>query len=159
MVRKCGSGCRYLNFSKEINMQKTIERLLSKYKLRNTAIRREVLSIFVNKQHALTHGFIEKNIREDVDRVTLYRTLKSFEEKGVIHRIADESDTIRYALCKEDCQEHQHKHSDNHVHFQCESCKKTTCLEHVEIPNVQLPTNFKANKYQFLVIGTCDKCL
>lgn len=139
-------------------METTVERLLTKYKLRKTAIRKEVLSIFSDNSHALTHGFIEKNIREDVDRVTLYRTLKTFEEKGVIHRIADESDTIRYALCKDDCQEHQHKHSDNHIHFQCETCKKTVCLEQVEIPNVQLPTNFKAHKQQFLVIGTCNNC-
>ncbi|MCP4442698.1 MAG: transcriptional repressor [Aureispira sp.] len=139
-------------------MQEKIERLLAKYKLRNTNVRREVLSIFTKSSYALTHRFIEKEMQEDVDRVTLYRTLKTFEDKGVIHRIADESDTIRYALCKDDCQEHQHQHSDNHVHFKCESCKQTVCLENVEIPNVKLPEGFIANKHQFLVIGICSNC-
>ncbi len=139
-------------------MQQTVEQLLTKYKLRNTAIRRDVLSIFVDSSHALTHKFIEQNINIEVDRVTLYRTLKTFEEKGVIHRIADETDTVRYALCRADCQAHQHRHSDNHIHFRCESCQQTVCMDDVEIPTVNLPQNFKANKYQFLVIGICDKC-
>ena len=138
-------------------MQKA-QTLLKKYELRSTEARRAVLRVFLGWEHALTHGNIEKALDLEVDRVTLYRTLKTFEDSGLIHRIADDTDVIRYALCKEDCDHDQHKHTDNHVHFKCEKCEKTMCLDGTEIPNVQLPNGYRADRFQFLVIGVCKAC-
>lgn len=98
---------------------------------------------------------LEQQLGAQFDRVTIYRTLKSFEESGLIHRVADDSDSIHYALCKEDCDEHQH--ADEHVHFKCASCGHTYCLD-VHIPPVALPKNYRAHQYQVLVTGICEKC-
>ena len=135
-----------------------ILQILSNHKLRNTTIRREMLSLFLASSHALSHSHIESSLVSSFDRVTLYRTLKTFEEKGLIHRIANDTDTIQYALCKEDCHEHDHKHADNHAHFRCEQCLHTFCLEEVSIPQLPIPKGFEAHEFQLLVVGVCEQC-
>ena len=35
------------------------------------------------------------------DRITMYRTLKTFEEKGILHSIKGEGDEAKYALCND----------------------------------------------------------
>lgn len=135
-----------------------ILQILSQHELRNTAIRREILSLFLETGHALSHSHIENRLESNFDRVTLYRTLKTFEEKGLIHRIANDTDSIEYALCKEDCHEHDHKHADNHAHFRCEQCQYTFCLEEVSIPTLPIPKGFQAYEFQLLVVGICERC-
>jgi Fur family ferric uptake transcriptional regulator len=139
-------------------MEKKLE-ILQRYKLRNTEIRREILSLFLDTDYALSHQYIEKKLESKFDRVTLYRTLKAFEENGLVHRIANDKETIEYALCKDDCSIENHKHSDNHAHFRCEICQKTYCLDSVGIPDFHIPKGFKAKEFQLLVNGTCEKCL
>jgi Fur family transcriptional regulator, ferric uptake regulator len=138
-------------------MKKNLE-ILQRYKLRNTEIRREILSLFLDTDYALSHQYIEKKLEAKFDRVTLYRTLKAFEESGLVHRIANDKETIEYALCKDDCHAENHKHSDNHAHFRCEICQKTYCLDSVGIPDFHIPMGFKAKEFQLLVNGICEKC-
>lgn len=134
-----------------------LNELLHQHDLRNTAIRRKVLSFFVRSQHALSHSMLERKLAGEFDRVTLYRTLKSFEENGLIHRVINDDEHVQYALCQhQGC--HQERHLDNHVHFKCEICELTYCLDEVEPPQVSLPDNYRARDYQFLIIGTCDQC-
>jgi Fur family ferric uptake transcriptional regulator len=138
-------------------MEKNLE-ILQRYKLRNTEIRREILALFLDTDYALSHQYIEKKLEAKFDRVTLYRTLKAFEENGLVHRIANDKETIEYALCKDDCSVDNHKHSDKHAHFRCELCHKAYCLDSVGIPDFHIPKGFKAKDFQLLVSGICDKC-
>ena len=131
--------------------------LLTNHQLRKTQFRERVLDIFLRYDRALSQKDLEEQLHES-DRITLYRTLKTFEEKGIIHRVADDSDSIRYALCNEAHCHHDHKHADHHVHFKCERCGNTFCLDHVEVPHVNLPKGYTANDFQFLVIGVCKNC-
>lgn len=146
----------YLCFN-NFEMDNLVEILL-RYKLRNTEIRREILALFLETAYALSHQYIEKKLASKFDRVTLYRTLKAFEESGLVHRIANDKETIEYALCKDDCHVEHHKHSDNHAHFRCDTCHKTYCLDNVGIPDLHIPKGFSAKDFQLLVSGICDKC-
>lgn len=136
--------------------------LLKKHKLRNTEIRRAVLCAFMQVEHALDHAALEDQLGQHVDRVTLYRTLKSFEAKGLIHRIANEKGTLEYGLCQGYCshqEEHlQHKHSDEHVHFHCQRCNKTLCLNEQKLPKFDMPKGYSAEDVQILINGTCPDC-
>ncbi|MTI31483.1 Fur family transcriptional regulator, partial [Xanthovirga aplysinae] len=112
--------------------------LLKDYSLRFTTCRVEVLKIFLEQLNALSHSDIEDKLTDSFDRVTLYRTLKTFVNKGILHKIPDDSGIARYALCKEEyCSTDQHDHE--HVHFKCIKCEMTTCLEEVKIPPIFLP--------------------
>jgi Fur family ferric uptake transcriptional regulator len=61
-----------------------------------------------------------------------------------------------YALCKENCEAGHHH--DNHVHFICDQCGKTICLDDVTIPQVKLPKGFTPNNAEMVVSGICSDC-
>jgi Fur family ferric uptake transcriptional regulator len=104
---------------------------------------------------ALTHGDIEKKASEKFDRVTIYRTLQTFVEKGIVHAIPTVDNSIRYALCK-DCTEGHHH--DNHVHFICSNCNTTICLDDVVSPFIELPKGYIAQNVQVVINGICNNC-
>jgi Fur family transcriptional regulator, ferric uptake regulator len=137
-------------------MNQTAEELLIAHGIRKTKIRLDMLKFFLSKSYALTHSEIELAIDQSYDRVTIYRTLNSFEEQGLIHKVLDESGTSKYALCASHCI--SHKHNDAHVHFNCEKCGHTFCLEDIPIPDVALPINYQLISYNFLIQGVCKDC-
>jgi Fur family transcriptional regulator, ferric uptake regulator len=133
---------------------KSVE-LLKKKHLSITDSRKKILSIFLENKDALAHGDIEKKASEKFDRVTIYRTLQSFVEKGLIHSIPTSDNSVRYALCK-DCTEGHHH--DDHVHFVCSNCEKTICLDDVVSPKLNLPKGYVADNVQVVIHGVCGEC-
>lgn len=121
-----------------------------------TSSRKAILDIFLGSDNALAHQDIE-NIAKKYDRVTIYRTLQTFLEKGIIHSIPTTDNIIKYALCSDMCITTGHHH-DNHVHFLCDDCGKTVCLDEVSIPNVNLPKGFVKKEINMVVNGICNSC-
>lgn len=110
----------------------------------------------MNRNVAVSHGDIESSVDGRYDRVTIYRTLKSFLENGLIHKVLDDNGGTKYALCTHTCADGHHQHE--HIHFKCSNCQETICLEGVNIPTVRLPEGFVAAESNFLITGTCSKC-
>jgi Fur family transcriptional regulator, ferric uptake regulator len=137
-------------------MEKQVLSILHRSQLSVTASRKRILELFLGNSGALAHGDIEKRTGEKFDRVTVYRTLQSFLEKGIIHTIPTADNSVRYALCKDACLDGHHH--DNHVHFVCDECGNTTCLEEVLIPEVKLPRGFRPEQYEMVVTGVCKDC-
>lgn len=137
-------------------MNTDVKKILKDHSLRLTQSRGDVISVFLDKSVAVSHSDIESEIDGKYDRVTIYRTLKSFIDKGLIHKVLDDSGATRYALCHDNCSEDSHKH--NHIHFKCQKCDETTCLELVDIPDVKLPPGFQAIESNYLISGICKKC-
>lgn len=135
--------------------QNSINEILRRKQLSVTDSRRKILSLFLEHNDALTHGDIEKKAGEKFDRVTVYRTLQTFEEKGIIHSIPTADNSIRYALCK-DCTEGHHH--DDHVHFICRNCNRTICLDDVVSPRIELPKGYVAESVQVVIQGVCNEC-
>lgn len=121
-----------------------------------TGSRKRILELFLKSEGALTHADIEKKAGQSFDRVTVYRTLQTFVEKGIVHQIPTTDNSVLYALCKDNCAEGHHH--DNHVHFICDQCAKTICLEDVTVPEVRLPKGFKPSHAQMIVNGICGEC-
>ena len=137
-------------------MDKEIADILKRNQLSVTASRKRILELFLAHNGALAHGDIEKKTGEKFDRVTIYRTLHSFLEKGIIHTIPTADNSIRYALCKDNCSEGHHH--DNHIHFLCKDCGTTICLDNVNIPDVKLPVGFQQQQVEVVVSGVCKDC-
>lgn len=131
---------------------------LKEYELRHTGCRSDILQSFQNFNFALSHGDLEERFGERFDRVTIYRTLKTFVEKGIIHKVLDDEGGTKYALCRNSECSHDNHHHD-HVHFKCLQCGNTTCIESVHIPMFTLPEGYKRTEVNMLVQGTCPKCL
>ena len=136
-------------------MQKTAERILLDNKLKRTSVRLNVLNIFLDHEEALSHQDIESRI-EHIDRITLYRTLRTFEEKGIIHKALDGSEKQKYALCQETCTEHEHQ--DEHPHFYCFQCGKTICLSKVTLPAIEPPEGYQLQQAHVVLQGICAEC-
>lgn len=137
-------------------MQKKIDELLKKNHLSVTGGRRKILELFLQQDGALSHSDIEKRAGEKFDRVTVYRTLQTFLEKGLIHSIPSPDNSLRYALCKEGCSAGHHH--DDHVHFICTSCGNTVCLEEVTIPPIKLTGGYVIEQVEMLISGVCKSC-
>ena len=74
--------------------------ILKKNNLSITDSRKKILELFLNSDGALAHADIEKNTGEVFDRVTVYRTLQTFVDKGIIHLIPTTDNAVLYALCR-----------------------------------------------------------
>lgn len=135
-------------------MEKVLS-ILKANNLRVTPVRKDLLEIFITSNSALSNQDIEDKL-EEVDRITLYRTLKSFQEKGIIHRAFDGTDIPKYAACSESCD--VHAHHDEHLHFHCSECDNTFCVDEIKIPKLEMPKGFTAQKTNIVVDGICENC-
>ena len=98
------------------NHHHSFEELLDKHHLKKTSPRLKVLSVLSAKDVATSQPDLE-TVMVDIDRVTLYRILNAFEEKGIIHKVFDLNGTANYAVCSSNCEENHHH--DEHLHFNC----------------------------------------
>lgn len=137
-------------------MQETIQNILKKNLLSITGSRVKILELFLAQNGALAHGDIEKRTGEKFDRVTVYRTLQVFLNKGIIHSIPTADNSVLYALCKDDCAEGHHH--DNHVHFLCDNCGSTICMDEVTVPEIKLPNGYEMRQVEMVVSGRCREC-
>uniref|UniRef100_A0AAU6WS77 Transcriptional repressor n=1 Tax=Chryseobacterium endophyticum TaxID=1854762 RepID=A0AAU6WS77_9FLAO len=134
--------------------EKDIESKLIDKNTRPTSMRILVYDFLSVQEAALSLSEIESHF-ENADRTTIYRTLKTFEEKGIVHGI-QENVTTKYKLCHDGCSESTHK--DRHLHFYCKICKQTTCKEEISFPET-LNTNFRIDEIRLFAKGICEHCL
>lgn len=135
-------------------MIRELEKMLNQKQIKPTVMRLQVLEQFSKQTAAISLQDLEAAF-EKADRITLYRTLKTFEEKGLVHSIEDGTGARKYALCEEGC---ECAPEGLHVHFFCNSCQETFCLPKSKIPEVPLPERFQAEEVSLLLKGLCSRC-
>ncbi len=136
-------------------MNEAIESVLQAKGIAPTAMRILVLEYLQQKIAAVSLADLEKNFAHS-ERTTLYRTLKTFEEKGLVHSIQDGTDASKYALCAEACKAGDHY--DLHVHFYCYKCSQTVCLPTHKVPELSLPGSYQLQALSLVARGICNKC-
>lgn len=97
-----------------------------------------------------------ESMLETIDKSNIFRTLQTFKEAHLVHVLEDTGDGARYELCHS---HHDGPDDDLHVHFYCEKCHKTYCLEDVRIPTVQVPEGFSVSSASHLLRGVCPHCV
>lgn len=135
-------------------MMSSIEEWLSKRDVRPTAVRILVLEYFILEQSAISLSKLENRFLYS-DRSTLYRTLKTFENHGIIHTIDDGTGLTKYALCEQDC---DCRLDEQHFHFHCQKCQETYCLNDQNVPEIGLPANFSLSQVNLVLKGLCANC-
>lgn len=123
--------------------------------LKATPVRLKALELLCGSNQAFTHTDLERTL-DKVDRITLYRVLKDFEEAGIVHKVMDLDGVTRYGVCRDTCP--HATHVDEHAHFSCGVCHKVYCLEKSATPSVNLPAGFRPSAIQTMVHGTCRNC-
>lgn len=133
-----------------------LEHLLQARNISPTAMRIRVLGYLREQPNAVSLTDVEKGLQH-TDRVTVYRTLKTFEEHHLIHSIEDGTGAAKYALCRSECLPLE-KHTDLHIHFYCRSCAETSCLPQSAVPALSLPEGYTREEVSLTVKGICPKC-
>lgn len=86
---------------------------------------------------------------ETLDKSTISRSLALLLEHHAIHSFEDGSGSIKYEICPV---------GDRHIHFFCEVCRKTSCLNNIKIPVAQLPEGYIMDTINYTVKGVCPLC-
>lgn len=92
---------------------------------------------------------------ESIDKSGIFRTLSLFRDSRLVHVLEDSGEGVRYELCRS---HHEDEDDDLHVHFYCEECHRTYCLNEVRIPPVEVPEGFEPETVSYLVKGICPSC-
>lgn len=132
------------------------EDLLDKVGLKKTSARVALLDLFDRTKMPMSVKEITSKLTScDVDRVTIYRMLEMFAEKGVVRRVDTGSREARYELVDI---------RNDHHHMICLECKKvvdfTGCdFEVVVSKALKQVKDFKSVSYHsFDLFGICNKC-
>lgn len=138
------------------------ERRFLKREIRPTPFRLSIYRHLRRRKSAASFGeimekFAKRNKKDKTaDRSTFFRTLKLFEEKGLVHQIDDGTGIIKYAITKNLYL--KRTEPDLHMHFHCASCGKTFCLPN-EMDRNNLPDGHKIDEVNTVLKGTCENCL
>lgn len=108
-------------------MTTDLKELLKRYDLKVTPVRLQVLQALIRSDVALSHADITDALGDgNLDKVTLYRTLNAFTEKGIVHKVATEDRNWLYAIMMENDTKPVSDHA--HAHFICDRCEKIFCF-------------------------------
>lgn len=92
---------------------------------------------------------------ESIDKSNVFRTLQTFRDAHLVHALEDSGSGVRYELCHSHLEEHD---DDLHVHFFCEKCHRTFCLEDIPVPPVPTPPSYQVSGASYLLKGLCPEC-
>ena len=129
--------------------------LLKHKSIRITDFRIKVLEVFEQSENAVSIKTIEKALGK-FDRTTLFRTLNTFIDKGLIHEVQLPSEEKMLALCSHTCNANGHEHE--HIHFKCTACKEVFCKKPTTNPNIVIE-GFEIQKIEINTMGICSNCL
>lgn len=135
-------------------MNSEFDDILTRHGIKVTANRILILRALHNASRPLSMADLEAEL-ETIDKSIISRTLATFRAHHLVHQILS-GDEAKYEFC------HSHEgHSeddDEHVHFYCEKCHRTFCLEGLAIPVVNFPEGFKVSDINYVASGLCPEC-
>ncbi len=132
--------------------------LLKSSGLRRTTARESILQLLADARRPLSHQDILKRRKgvESFDRVTVYRTLETLQQAGLIHRIQGTDGAWRFCRHKTESPE---KCAGNHIHFLCSKCNQMSCLPEQPLPWIVAPAGAIIHSKQLVVHGHCAACV
>jgi Fur family ferric uptake transcriptional regulator len=135
-------------------IKERIDNLLVSAKLKRTAPRTAVLGVLLGADEPQTAYQIAAKLSGTApNKVTIYRTLESFCEAGLVHKAFIHKRTVHFELANR-CSEIQ-----CHPHFTCKSCGVTNCLVGLSVPVVKgLKKGFVIHRQQVRLEGLCPQC-
>jgi Fur family ferric uptake transcriptional regulator/Fur family zinc uptake transcriptional regulator len=122
--------------------------------LRRTPARVQVLGVIGAAGRPLTHAELAAHPEiAGMDAITLYRTLATLKEAGLVHRVQGTDGVWRscaqpgVAGCP-----------GNHAHFLCTGCARMECLVDQPMPRVNAPDGATVEGRHFVAYGRCSAC-
>ena len=128
--------------------------MLQHAKLYCTEPRLAILQVLMQAARPLRQDQIGEQLSlRTLNKVTVYRTLESLMEVGLVHRAFTDERAWYFELA-DHCTEHQ-----CHPHFTCTHCGVTTCLTDILLPMAKVAQKgFVINRQQVRLEGLCPAC-
>ncbi len=127
--------------------------MLRRHGVRETANRLIVLKALASEKMPVSLTELESSI-DSIDKSGIFRTLSIFREHHLVH-VLEDGDGVRYELCLGGDGEED---DDVHVHFHCEKCHRTSCLDGIPVPGVKIPDGYERRSANYLIKGICPEC-
>jgi Fur family transcriptional regulator, ferric uptake regulator len=116
--------------------------LLRSHGIKVTRHRTLVLKLFWQEGRLLYYHEITRHFDKQIDRTTVYRTLKLFVKAGYI--LSDGSENSQF--------------QETHVVFRCMQCQMSCVLATSLAPAIYLPPGYDCYRQQYVLNGHCPKC-
>ena len=119
-----------------------------------TVGRAAILKVLIEAAKPLSHYQIARRSGKNrFDKVTIYRTLESLLDVGLVHKVFMDK-RARYFELSHNCTE-----SQCHPHFTCTNCGETACLTSVTLPMAKSPhKGYIIRRQQVRLEGLCPAC-
>lgn len=134
--------------------EKQIEGLLERHGIKLTANRILIAKIMSTLDYPISMKELGTMLLT-MDKSSIFRTLSLFKSHHLVHQMEDGNDIVRYELCHSLNKETD---EDIHVHFYCEHCHRTFCLNEISVPQVNLPVGYRQTAVNYMIKGICPDC-
>jgi Fur family transcriptional regulator, ferric uptake regulator len=131
------------------------QEILHKRQLAKTPCRSEMLRVLLSTGIALTEDEIRDSLLVDFDRATIYRTLRTFLDMNIIHRVMVSPSEVKYAISDPGM---ELTGKPGHAHFRCETCTRVFCLGALPVDETRVPEGFEVKEVEIVLNGICDQC-
>ena len=129
--------------------------LLRAYSYKATPGRVAILAVLEKNRRPLSVPDIHKELKSKVDQVTIYRTLETFAESGIVRKIDLQHSHTHYEIVLG---------HDHHHHIVCKKCGKVEDIELYKIETFEkdalkkskLFSTIKNHSLEFF--GICNAC-
>lgn len=129
------------------------EKLLEDKQVKPTAMRLLVAQEFLKRTEAKSLHAIEEAL-PTADKVTIYRTVKTFMDNDIVHAVMLPDGQTKYALCN-----HAGHLHHVHPHFTCKKCGQTQCLQKTQMHLEYFPKGFEISESLLSFSGYCPECI
>lgn len=123
--------------------------LLKTHAQRTTEKRLALLEFLMDSKRAYALSEIEKELNICVDRVTIYRTLQTFESAGLVTKMVDNQGVCVYMFNHK-----EHNKLTTHPHLRCKECGTIVCLPSLPKEYLEQLGKYKIEEMYFLMEGT-----
>jgi Fur family ferric uptake transcriptional regulator len=136
------------------NLEIKAREMLKAAQLYCTHVRIDILIVLMRAGKPLSQDQIASFSGEKrFDKVTIYRTLESLLDVGLVHKAFMDKRAWHFELA-DNCTEQQ-----CHPHFTCTSCGSTHCLMGISLPMAKSPhKGFVIQRQQVRLEGLCPAC-
>lgn len=137
----------------------SVSELLKQKSLRETELRRTILSLFLNASKPLSVPQVQEmlvTLGVDANKTTLYRQVEIFLKADILKALQLEPEKTHYEMAE----------MAHHHHLVCTECEK---IEHLEVPSLesqiavlshetQINSGFTVMSHTLEFYGLCKKC-
>ncbi len=123
--------------------------------LKNTPARRLILEVFSSDCKPINADFIYSKLKtKNLNQVTIYRTLASLEQAGIIKKVDLRKDSAYYELAE-----------NHHHHIVCSDCGKTEGFELCNMDKISKEVLRQSSQFKMIsqhsleLFGLCKSCV